>query len=188
MHSSRRESITPGHSLSPAPQRRNHLPQRQPSQQSKLSNHERAESDTLDGVEVPSSNSASRSHSLTPNVRHPKAGGNDEARENALNGRLVVPLHHHTKTAEASQPSPDLSDFLSFGSDEDTPRSSWNHKQQEEKKDVEQERRRMARLSAFGPQKTWDAPLVLEDQIVEDDSFDDSEGEAILREWGRGTL
>lgn len=182
MHSSRRESITPGHSLSPAPQRRAHMPQRQPSQQSKLSNHERAESDTLDGVEVPSSNSASRSQSLTPNVRHPKS---DEARENALNGKLVVPLHQHTRTTAenpSSQPSPDLSDFLSFGSDDDTPRSSWNNKQE-----VEQERRRMARLSAFGPQKTWDAPLIIEDHIVEDDSFDDSEGEAILREWGRGT-
>lgn len=183
MHSSRRESITPGHSLSPAPQRRAHMPRRQPSQQSKMSNHERAESDTLDGVEVPSSNSASRSQSLTPNVRHPKS---DEGRENALNGKLVVPLHQHTRTTaenQSSQPSPDLSDFLSFGSDDDTPRSSWNNKQE-----VEQERRRMARLSAFGPQKTWDAPLIIEDQIVEDDSFDDSEGEAILREWGRGTL
>lgn len=193
MHSSRRESITPGHSLSPAPRRRNIMPQRQPSQQSKLSNHERAESDTLDGVEIKSSNSGSRSHSLTPNVRHPKA--NDEARENALNGRLVVPLHQHTKTAaenQSAQPSPDLSDFLSFGSDDDTPRSSWNNKPHlavgEAKKEVEQERRRMARLSAFGPQKTWDAPLIIEDQIVEDDSFDDSEGEAILREWGRGAL
>ena len=162
------------------------MPQRQGSLQSKLSNHERAESDTLDGIEVPSSNSASSSQFLTPNVRHPKA--DDETRENAMNERLVVPLYQHTKTStESAVPSPEHSDFLSFDSDGDTPRSSWNQRQKEveEKTGGEQERRRMARLSEFGPQKIWDVPLEGGEAIAEDESFDDSEGEAILREWGR---
>lgn len=192
-NASRVDSIRQRDSGSETPSRGNsrraHIPQRQPSQQSKLSHHERAESDTLDGVDVRNSNSGSRTHSLTPNDRHPKA--NDEGRENALNGRLEVPPHHHTKTSTSAEtaPSPDLSDFLSFGSDDDTPRSSWNNKQQqEEKKKVERERRHIAGLSALGPQKPWKVPLVIEDGIVEDDSFDDSEGEAILKEWGRGAM
>lgn len=166
-----------------------HIPQRQPSQQSKLSNHERAESDTLDGVEVRTSNSDSKTYSLTPNVTHPKATG--EARENAWNDRLIVPKRQHSshKISSETAPSPDLSDFLSFGSDEETPRSSWNKQQQQEKKKkVEQERRHIAGLSTLGPQKMWEVPLVIEDGIVEDDGFDDSEGEAILREWGRGAM
>ncbi len=210
----RRESLNIGHSLSPAPRRRplpaGHEHHRQVS-------HAREESDTLDGVAAPPQSSRS-SRSLTPNPAHPKAMEKRGNLVDALHHQTTTANESSRVTLELAGFLNFSDDEETPRSSWDNTAHSANSQHDGDKEnqnqmlrvdnggEKEKERRKMARLSAVGaPVKSWDAPLTLavgktretmgerektdmQELKEESSDFDDSEGEAILREWGRGTL